>query len=194
MSRRVMFQPTESEQQLLLQIARDSVQSYLLRQPLRLQHVDRGVLAECHGIFVSIHEHGELRGCIGNLDPVEPLFLTASDCAIAAAVGDPRFIPLTLGELPEVDFEISVLSSMEKVQDVSEIEVGKHGLLISKGQLRGLLLPQVATEYGWHRERFLDETCKKAGLQLGAWKNGASVYRFSAFVFGERQVKASSTS
>jgi uncharacterized protein (TIGR00296 family) len=99
-----------------------------------------------------------------------------------------------LDELPEVDFEISVLSSMEQIHEVAEIQVGKHGLLISKDCSRGLLLPQVASTYGWDRERFLDETCKKAGLRLGAWKNGAAVYRFSAFVFGERQFKLSSTS
>jgi AmmeMemoRadiSam system protein A len=194
MSRRVMFQLTESEQQLLLQIARDSVQSYLLRQPLRLQQVASGILTECHGIFVSIHEHGELRGCIGNVDPVDPLVRTSSEYAIAAAVGDPRFMPLTLNELSKVDFEISVLSSMEQVQNVSEITVGEHGLFITKGHSRGLLLPQVATSYGWDRERFLDETCRKAGLRIGAWKNGAAIHRFSAFVFGERQLKASSIS
>src|ERR1700758_5550104 len=123
MFRRVMFQLTENEQQLLLQIARDSVQSHLLKRPLRLPDVVSGVLTESHGIFVSIHEHGELRGCIGNVNPVEPLLQTASGCAIAAAVGDPRFMPLMLEELPEVDFEISVLSPMEQVHDVSEIQV-----------------------------------------------------------------------
>ena len=194
MSPLVMFQLTEGEQHLLLQIARDSVQSHLLRQPLRLPQVPSGVLTERHGIFVSIHEHGELRGCIGNMNPVEPLFQTASECGIAAAVGDPRFMPLTLGELPEVDFEISVLSLMVQVQDVTEIEVGKHGLFISKDRARGLLLPLVATEYGWDRERFLDETCKKAGLRPGDWKGGAAIYRFDAFVFGERQLKLSSNS
>ena len=194
MSRLVMFQLIESEQRLLLQIARDSVQSHLLREPLRLPQVPSGVLTENHGVFVSIHEYGELRGCIGNVSPVEPLFQTTSECAISASVGDPRFMPLTLGELPEVDFEISVLSLMEEVQDVSEIEVGKHGLLISKGRARGLLLPQVATAYAWDRERFLDETCKKAGLRPGDWKNGATIYGFTAFVFSEKQLKLSSAS
>ena len=194
MSRLVMFQLTESEQLLLLQIARDSVQSHLLREPLRLPQVSSGVLTENHGVFVSIHEYGELRGCIGNVNPVETLFRTTSECAVSAAVGDPRFMPLTLGELPEVDFEISVLSLMEQFQDITEIEVGKHGLLISKGRNRGLLLPQVATAYGWDRERFLDETCKKAGLRPGDWKDGAATYGFTAFVFSERQLKLPSAS
>ena len=194
MSRLVMFQLTESEQHLLLRVARDSVQSHLLREPLRLPQGSSGVLTECHGVFVSIHEHGELRGCIGNVNPVEPLFQTTADCAISAAVADPRFMPLALGELPEVDFEISVLSLMEQVKDVNNIEVGKHGLLISKGRARGLLLPQVAAAYGWDRERFLDETSKKAGLRPVDWQSGATIYSFTAFVFSERQLKLSSAS
>ncbi len=194
MFRPVMFQLTESEQQLLLKVARDSVQSHLLRQPLRLPDVPSGLLIESHGIFVSIHKQGDLRGCIGNVHPMEPLFRSASECAIAAAVGDPRFMPLTLGELSEVEFEISVLSLMEPVRDVSEIEGGKHGLFISKNHSRGLLLPQVAATYGWDRERFLEETCKKAGLRAGEWKQGAAIHCFSAFVFGEKQFQFSSTS
>jgi AmmeMemoRadiSam system protein A len=189
-----MFQLTDSEQRVLLQIARDSVQSHLLRQALRVPHVPLGVLTQAYGIFVSIHKRGELRGCIGNVHPMEPLFRSASECAIAAAVGDPRFTPLVLGELPEVEFEISVLSLMEPVRDVSEIEIGKHGLFISKNDSRGLLLPQVATSYGWDRERFLEETCKKAGLRAGEWKQGAAIHCFSAFVFGERQFQVSSPS
>jgi AmmeMemoRadiSam system protein A len=190
MFRHVMFQLTESQQQLLLQIARESVQAHLLKQPLPLRHVTAGTLIEAHGIFVSIHQRGELRGCIGNVHPVEPLVRSTSECAIAAAVDDPRFVPLTFSELRDVDFEISVLSLMEPVQDVAAIEVGKHGLFISKNHCRGLLLPQVAAAYGWSRERFLEETCKKAGLRPDEWKRGAAIHRFSAFVFGEKQFHA----
>jgi AmmeMemoRadiSam system protein A len=118
---------------------------------------------------------------------------TAAECAIAAAVGDPRFMPLMAAELPSVEFEISVLSPMQHVQDVQEIEVGKHGLLISKGNARGLLLPQVAAEYDWDRERFLQETCKKAGLRPDDWKQDADIQCFSAFVFGEKQFHLSSS-
>jgi AmmeMemoRadiSam system protein A len=189
-----MFQLTESEQHLLLQIARDSVESHMLRKPILMPGVPEGLLRESHGIFVSIHKHGELRGCIGNVNSTEPLFRNTAECAIGAAVGDPRFIPLALEELQEVEFEISVLSSMEPVRDVSEIEVGKHGLLISKNHLRGLLLPQVATAYKWDRERFLEETCRKAGLCADEWKRGAAIHCFSAFVFGERQLQATSAS
>src|SRR5258706_3080851 len=98
MSRPVMFQLSESEQQLLLHVDRDSAQSHLLRQPMRPLDVPSGVLTESHGIFVSIYKHGDLRGCIGNVHPMAPLFRSVSECAIAAAVGDPRFMPLALGE------------------------------------------------------------------------------------------------
>jgi AmmeMemoRadiSam system protein A len=189
-----MFQLTDSDRQILLQIARNSVQCYLLGEAPHLPDVPAGVLTEPHGIFVSLHKLGELRGCIGNVHPVTPLLRSASECAIAAAVGDPRFAPLALGELLEVEFEISVLSPMQHVHDVGDIEVGKHGLLISKRNARGLLLPQVATAYGWTRERFLEETCRKAGLRPDDWKDGATIECFSALVFGEKQFHLSAIS
>ena len=188
-----MFQLTEQDQRFLLRIARDSVQSHLLNEAPRLPDVRGGVLTEAHGVFVSIHKGRELRGCIGNLHPAAALYRTAAECAVAAAVGDPRFMPLMPGELPGVEFEISVLSLMLPVENIDEIDVGKHGLLISKKNARGLLLPQVATTYGWDRERFLAETCRKAGLLPDEWKDGASIHRFSAFVFGEQQFHLSAT-
>jgi AmmeMemoRadiSam system protein A len=187
MSQLAMFQLTEDDQQLLLRIARNSVRSYLLSQPPRLPEVSVGVLAETHGIFVSIHKNSDLRGCIGNVHPAGPLFRTAAECAIGAAVGDPRFMPLMIGELDEVEFEISVLSPLQHVQNLAEIEIGTHGLLISKKNARGLLLPQVATTCGWNRERFLEEACKKAGLPPDDWKDGATIHCFSALVFGDKQ-------
>ena len=181
-----MFQLTKSDQLLLLQIARTSVRAYLSGEVFTAPEIPEGNLGESCGIFVSIHKHGELRGCIGNVHAAGPLYRSAAECAISAAVGDPRFIPLTDEELPVVDFEISVLSTMQRIEDVSEIEVGKHGLLISKGGYRGLLLPQVATAYAWDRVTFLQETCRKAGLRADDWKNGAAIHCFSAFVFGEK--------
>src|SRR5216117_2060930 len=125
MSQPVTFQLTETDQHLLLQIARNAVRGYLSGQAPRLPEVVTGVLREPHGVFVSIHQGVELRGCIGNIHPLSPLYRTAAECAIAAAVGDPRFMPLMAAELPSVEFEISVLSPMQPVQDVHEIEVGK---------------------------------------------------------------------
>lgn len=188
MSQLETFQLTESDQRLLLQIARNAVHSYLSGEPPRLPEAPTGVLAESRGVFVSIHKRGELRGCIGNVHALEPLFRSAAGCAIAAAFSDPRFMPMMAAELPMVEFEISVLSAIERVEDVRQIEVGRHGLMISKKGSRGLLLPQVAPAYGWDRDRFLDETCKKAGLKPGDWKEGAIIHYFSALIFGERQL------
>jgi AmmeMemoRadiSam system protein A len=187
MSQLVTFRLTESEQKALLQIARKAVHSYLCSETPRLPELPRGPLTEARGIFVSIHRDGELRGCIGNIYAASPLYRCAAECAIAAAVGDPRFMPLMLAELPSVDFEISVLSPMQRIENIQDIEVGKHGLLISKKTSRGLLLPQVALTYGWTRERFLEETCRKAGLAPDDWRDGATIQSFSALVFGERQ-------
>ena len=182
-----MFQLTESDQQFLLVAARNSVQSYLAGETPQPSEPDANHLKEPRGIFVSIHKGVQLRGCIGSIHPSGPLYQSAGECAIAAAVGDPRFMPLTESELSSVEFEISVLSPIERVEHISEIQIGLHGLLISKGSSRGLLLPQVASTYGWSREKFLQETCVKAGLRPNDWKDGATIYCFSALVFSERQ-------
>jgi len=186
MSQPVTSPLTEKEQQLLLQIARSAVRAYLSGQAPHLPEVPAGPLTENRGIFVSLHKYGELRGCIGNIHAASPMYRSTAECAIAAAVGDPRFMPVMLAELPEIDFEISVLSPLHKVEDISEIEVGTHGLLISKHSARGLLLPQVASTYGWTRERFLEETCRKAGLRPDDWKHDALIQSFTALVFSEK--------
>ncbi len=185
MSRPAMFQLTESDQQLLLQIARNSVRAYLCNETFNPPEIASGILRESFGIFVSIHKHRELRGCIGNVHANGPLYRSAAECAIAAAVGDPRFIPLTNEDLPFVSFEISVLSPLQRIEDITEIEVGTHGVLISKQGYRGLLLPQVATAHCWDRITFLQQACRKAGLMADDWREGAAIHRFSAFVFGE---------
>src|SRR5215471_7966345 len=182
-----MFQLSDNDQNTLLTIARESVQSYLTGRSLRLPDIGQGELAEIRGVFVSIHKSRELRGCIGNIHPATPLFRTTSECAISAAVGDPRFMPLMKEELPHVQFELSVLSPMERIDDPDKLEIGRDGILVSKRGARGLLLPQVATAYGWDRDRFLAETCRKAGLRPGDWKEDATIFRFSAHVFHEHQ-------
>jgi len=187
MSQPVEFQLTENDQQLLLQIARNAVSSYLSGQAPRLPDLPVGSLSQVHGVFVSIHQDGDLRGCIGNIHAVSPLYRTVAECAIAAAVGDPRFMPLMAAQLPSVDFEVSVLSPLHRVLDIEEIKIGKHGLVVSKRNARGLLLPQVATMYGWDRERLLQETCRKAGLRTDDWKQDATIESFSAVIFNERQ-------
>lgn len=182
-----MFQLTEDDQRLLLQIARNAARSYLSGQSPRMPEIPPGILTESRGVFVSIHKGTNLRGCIGNIHTAGPLYRTTAECAVGAAVGDPRFMPMSAVELQEVEFEISVLSPLNRVLNIHEIEIGTHGLLVSKNGSRGLLLPQVATAYGWNRERFLEETCTKAGLKRDEWMNGAAIDCFSAIVFAEKQ-------
>jgi AmmeMemoRadiSam system protein A len=144
-----------------------------------------GVFARRTGAFVSLHRGGELRGCIGHIGADQSLGQVISHCAVAAAVEDPRFAPVTAEEVPGLDIEVSVLTEAVRVFDLSEIEVGRDGLIVEHHGHKGLLLPQVATEYGWDREAFLARTCAKAGLPADSWARGAAVYRFQAEVFGE---------
>jgi hypothetical protein len=137
------------------------------------------------GAFVTITIRGQLRGCIGTFREDTPLFRTVAQMAVAAAREDPRFPPLSPAELPKIHVEISALTPMKPVADVGEIEVGRHGLYITRGFSSGVLLPQVATEYGWDRTTFLEQTCRKAGLGKDDWKSGAHIQSFEAEVFGE---------
>jgi len=178
-----MFQLNKQDQETLLQIARDSVQAHLLGRELELPAILSEDLAQTRGAFVSIHLGANLRGCVGTIAPSLPLYQNVSDCAVAAASRDSRFKPIQASELPEAEFEISVLSPIEVVTEVESIEVGKHGLIVSRGNARGLLLPQVAIQHQWNREQFLGETCRKAGLPPTAWKQGATIQRFTAEVF-----------
>jgi AmmeMemoRadiSam system protein A len=139
------------------------------------------------GAFVTLHDHGgDLRGCIGSVEAVAPLAQAVASSAINAAFRDPRFFPVTREELPNLHLEISVMSPIVPVHDVDEIEVGRDGLIVTRGSRAGLLLPQVATEYDWDRETFLSQTCVKAGLPPESWRGGGCrIERFSAEVFSE---------
>jgi AmmeMemoRadiSam system protein B/AmmeMemoRadiSam system protein A len=137
------------------------------------------------GAFVTLTIGGELRGCIGTFREDEPLYRTVAKMAVAAAQQDPRFPPLSPAELAKIHLEISALTPMQQVTDVGAIEVGRHGLYITKGFRSGVLLPQVATDYGWDRQTFLEQTCRKAGLGKDDWKSGATISTFEAEVFGE---------
>ena len=144
------------------------------------------VLREPAGAFVTLTEHEELRGCIGSIVPTAPLYQAVAASAYNAAFRDPRFLPVTRSELDHLKIEISVMGPIVDVEKVEEIEVGRDGLIISRGPNAGLLLPQVATEYGWDRQTFLSQTCVKAGLPRDAWRSGGCrIQRFSAEVFGE---------
>ncbi|MFQ6009142.1 MAG: AmmeMemoRadiSam system protein A, partial [Candidatus Zixiibacteriota bacterium] len=137
--------------------------------------------------FVTLTKNGQLRGCIGHIIAQDPLYETVSVCAVQAAVADRRFLPVQPDELPELHIEISVLTPLQEVKSLDEIEVGRDGLVISLGNNRGLLLPQVATEYGWNRTEFLEHTCRKAGLPTDAYKSPqALIQKFQAVIFHEK--------
>jgi len=175
---------TEDEKEQLHQIVRETIKSRLDGDPLPDFKVDSKTLREPRGAFVSLHKEGMLRGCIGHIKADRPLDETIKKMALAAAFEDPRFPPLSRKEFNQVDIEISVLTPFKKITDVDEIEVGKHGLYMIKGFYSGILLPQVATEYGWDQSTFLEHTCTKAGLPKNAWKEkDTEIYIFSADVF-----------
>jgi AmmeMemoRadiSam system protein A len=180
----VEAQLSPADRSRLLAEARHAVADALAGRPPRLVEPE-GVFALRAGVFVSFHLDGDLRGCIGHLDGNQTLATVVPQCAVAAATGDPRFEAITAAELPRCVIEISVLGPISAVRDAGEIVVGRDGLIAEQGWRRGLLLPQVAVEYGWDRHAFLERTCAKAGLPADAWKRGATISRFEAEVFDD---------
>jgi AmmeMemoRadiSam system protein A len=177
--------PTASDRALLLQIARQSIAAHLGGRAVPGFEVTPE-LDKPGAAFVTLNKHGRLRGCIGHTVAIQPLSTTVSECAIAAAVRDHRFLPVSRKELDELEIEISVLTPLKRVTSLENIVVGRDGLMIELGQQRGLLLPQVATEYGWSRQEFLEQTCRKAGLPGNAYQSSeAIIYSFQAEVFSE---------
>jgi len=175
----------EEEKKELLTLARQSIKHYLQNGEFLTYATSNSKFLEKKGVFVTLKERGELRGCIGFVEPVYPLSQAVVQCAVYAAVQDPRFPPVKLSELNKIKVEISILTKPEPVENISEIKIGQHGLLIQQNGRSGLLLPQVATEFGWDRETFLKEVCRKAGLPDQAWKKRGSLFKFEALVFGE---------
>jgi uncharacterized protein len=179
---------TQDQRSRLLRIARDSIQAVFDGRRLQL---DPGLLdselKRPSGAFVTLHSAaGDLRGCIGSIEPVAPLCEAVASNAVNAAFRDPRFHPLQRQELEGVRLEISVMSPIEVVSSIEEIAVGRDGLIIRHRGRAGLLLPQVATEYSWDRETFLAQTCVKAGLPQASWRaEECRIERFSAEVFSE---------
>lgn len=171
----------------LLKIARKAIEIYLEKGKVWEPQISIPELVRPGAAFVTLTQGGELRGCIGFTEALLPLYRTVIQCAIAAATSDPRFPPLKPAELCQVEIEISVLSPLREIQDISEIKVGRDGILIEKGGRRGLLLPQVATEFHWDRKTFLEETCHKAGLPRDAWRQEAKISIFSAEIFHQER-------
>ena len=177
---------TKQEKALLLKIARKSIEAGLAGGEMSPPEIESSTLKEKMGAFVTLKKRDRLRGCIGFIEGRKPLYETVEEMAQAAAFRDPRFRPVREDELRDLDIEISALTPLRQIHDVDEIEVGRHGLYLVKGNHSGLLLPQVATEYNWDRMTFLKETCMKAGLPEDAWKDtDAQIFIFSATVFSE---------
>ena len=174
------------QQKTLLQVARGTITEALTGIPCPLP-AGKGLFAVPCGAFVTLHENGSLRGCIGHIVARRPLLETIQEMAHAAAFRDPRFPPLQRRELDLIDLEISVLSPLERMTNPMDLVPGVHGLYLTRGSRSGVLLPQVATEQGWDRETFLNHTCLKAGLPENSWKDPDTILEvFTARVFGEK--------
>jgi MEMO1 family protein len=172
---------TESEKKELLSIAKKAIEEHVRNRKTPAMEITDPKLKADGAVFVTIKKDGSLRGCIGHVQAIMPLYQSIIKNAVAASSSDPRFPPMTQEELKDIDVEISILSPLAQVKDVKGIQVGKHGLVIRKGMQSGLLLPQVASEYGWGRETFLDQLCVKAGLPKGSWRD-AELFSFTAEV------------
>jgi len=179
----------EAQQRKLLRLARRAIGEYVRSRTVIEVTEDDPMLAQPRGVFVTLRHGQMLRGCIGDLEGREPLYLNVRDRAIASATQDFRFEPVRPAEVPELTIEISALSPMQPVKDPSKLVAGKHGVMVSQGSRAGVYLPQVATEQGWTCEEMLNHLCQyKAGLPADAWRKGADLYCFTAQVFGEDEL------
>jgi AmmeMemoRadiSam system protein A len=178
---------TAEERAVLLRLAHESIVSALERREISLTppspHLD-----EPRGAFTTIYFHGNLRGCVGYVFPVASLYRTVAETARAAAFEDTRFSPVSLQEAADLGVSLSILSPLRVIAP-EEVEIGRHGLVVSQGGRRGLLLPQVPVEHQWDRVTFIEQTCHKAGLPLDAWRLGATLEAFTAEVFGDRDAR-----
>jgi AmmeMemoRadiSam system protein B/AmmeMemoRadiSam system protein A len=177
------FSLSPGEKKELLQLARSAVETYVAEKRVVSAETKNTNLLSERGAFVTLKKKGDLRGCIGFIEPVATLWETVIRTAIYAASEDPRFTPVTPEELKELEYEISVLTPLKRIDDPKSVQVGKHGLVIAMGRNRGILLPQVPVENNWDREMFLDQACLKAGLEPDAWKKEAEISVFEAIVF-----------
>ena len=181
------FSLREEEKKLLLATARESIRSRLIGEPPAYAPPTGNLRTRC-GAFVTLHRSGELRGCIGHITGIKALPEAVRELARSSAFQDPRFPPLTLDELPEIDIEISVLTPLKKIVSPTEVELGRHGVLIESGSRSGVLLPQVPVEQGWDREEFLRHLCYKAGLPPESLNLPETVLStFEAIIFGEKE-------
>ena len=180
------FKLTDDEKIFLLRLAKKAISDFLHENKAQQINYFSETLKTRSGVFVTLHIDHKLRGCIGYVQNYKPIQDAVADLAISSAFKDSRFSPLSLKELDKIEIEISVLTPLVKIKDISEIEIGRDGLLIKQLPYEGLLLPQVASEYNWDIETFLEQTCYKAGLPQDAWKeNDTEILKFSAIIFNE---------
>ena len=180
----------ENKKNIIL-AARKAVETELFNKSSLIPDLSDSFFDQKTGIFVTIHKNGKLRGCIGYIEGFMPIREAILDLAMSAAFRDPRFQPLSPDEYKLVDFEISILSPIERIKSIDEIIIGEDGLIITKGMKRGLLLPQVATENNMSKEEFLSHTCMKAGLSPNEWKSSeVQIEKFSAVIIRENEIKS----
>ncbi len=183
----------KEEQRKLLEIARQAIVEAVVHGRAWRPAMVQGALAEPCSVFVTLDRRGKLRGCVGQVTAPDLLALGVAHCAVAAACKDARFSPVRPQEVPGLTIEISVLSAMEAIHP-GQIELGRHGLMVALGPLRGILLPQVAGEHRWTRERFLQETCEKAGAPGDAWKSPETqLFAFTTELFSEADLPAAAS-
>jgi AmmeMemoRadiSam system protein A len=177
---------SNEDKKALLQLARSSIECAVQEKPLPRTDLLKQNLHTPSGAFVTVRVNGELRGCYGYVEAYYPLAQSVQEVGVRAALEDPRFEHVAPEELSAMDLEVSVLDAPVRVERIEEIEVGVHGLILETKLHRGLLLPSVATEYGWDREQFLNHTAQKAGLPTNAWKNkNVTIFKFTAEKFSE---------
>ncbi|HMA63038.1 MAG TPA: AmmeMemoRadiSam system protein B [bacterium] len=189
MNNEARSQLNREEKIFLLELAEETMRAAVKNEskpdPENIPKITR----QDRGAFVTLEKNGNLRGCIGYVQPIKPLWKAVKEMAVSAALKDPRFPPVEEDELKDITVEVSVLTVPHEIDDIEEIEVGKHGIIIKKGFQQGLLLPQVATDQGWDRRTFLQHTCRKAGLPTTAWQNqDTEIKIFSAQVFSHEEL------
>jgi AmmeMemoRadiSam system protein A len=181
---------SHDEKKTLIRLARTTLETFALEhEELHTPPPGfdiTGLLSKPAGVFVTLHEDGELRGCIGYIEPVKPLYLAVMENAVSAAFRDYRFLPVEPAELDKIDIEISVLTPKEQIASAETFIPGKHGIIMEAEERRAVFLPQVAAEQGWNRETTLWHLCLKAGLPGNAWEKGAKFWVFCSEVFGEK--------
>ena len=177
----------DEARRLLLAVAHDSILAAIDHREIDMSPV-LPELERPRGVFTTLYWHGALRGCVGYVMPVTSVYRAVAETARAAAFDDTRFAPVQRDEAAELEISLSILSPLREIAP-DQVEIGLHGLLISHGNHRGLLLPQVPIEHGWDRVTFLEQTCRKAGLPPDAWEHGARIEAFTAEVFGDGKLR-----